>query len=94
MDPVYDEIRFLNSLCKQMRQGKFLPNLGIKVRDDRQEQKKQEQKVFPPESSQCSRETDEQRRKRKTGGKAQIAEMRKLLGMRASTDNQEVTGES
>ncbi|MEN8132988.1 MAG: STY4528 family pathogenicity island replication protein, partial [Pseudomonadota bacterium] len=94
MKPVYDEVSFLHSLCKQMAQGKFLPNLGIKVRDGRQERKKQEQKAFPPESSQRSRETEGQRRKRKAAGKAQIAEMRKILGMRPSTVNQNVTGES
>ena len=40
MKPVYDEISFLHSLCKRMRQGKFLPNLGIKVRDGRRERAK------------------------------------------------------
>jgi hypothetical protein len=94
MKPVYDEVSFLHSLCKQMAQGKFLPNLGIKVRDGRQGRKKSDQSVSPTASSQRSRETDEQRRKRKAAGKAQIAEMRKILGMRPSTVNQDVTGES
>jgi hypothetical protein len=94
MNPVYDELSFLHALCKQMGEGKFLPNLGVKVRDGRQGRKKSDQSVSPTASSQRSRETDEQRRKRKAGGKAQIAEMRKLLGMRPSTDNQDVTDES
>jgi hypothetical protein len=94
MKPVYDEVSFLHSLCKQMAQGKFLPNLGIKVRDGRQGRKKSDQSVSPTASSQRSRETDEQLRKRKAAGKAQIAEMRKILGMRPSTVNQDVTGES
>ncbi len=94
MQPVYDAISFLHSLCKQMRGGKFQPNLGIKVRDGRQEGEKTDRSVSPAASSRLSRETDEQRRQRKTVGKAQIAEMRKLLGMRAPTVNQDVTGES
>jgi hypothetical protein len=92
MQPVYDAISFLHSLCKQMRSGKFQPNLGIKVRDGRQEGEKTDRRVSPAASSHLSRETDEQRRQRKTVGKAQIAEMRKLLGMRAQTVNQDVTG--
>ena len=94
MKPVYDSLSFLHALCKQMGQGKFQPNLGIKVRDGRQERKKTDQGISPTGSSQLPRATDEQRRKRKVAGKAQIAEMRKLLGMRAPTGNQDVTGES
>jgi hypothetical protein len=94
MKPVYDALSFLHSLCKQMGQGKFIPNLGIKVRDGRQEREKTDQSVSPTESSQLPRETAEHRRKRKAAGKAQIAEMRTLLGMRAPTVNQYVTGKS
>ena len=47
MKPVYDELSFLHSLCKQVEQGKFIPNLGIKLRDGRQEHKKPDQKVSP-----------------------------------------------
>ena len=94
MKPVYDELSFLHSLCKQVEQGKFIPNLGIKVRDGRQERKKADQGITSAGASQLPQETDEQRRKRKVAGKAQITEMRKLLGMRAPTGNQDVTGES
>ena len=31
MRPVYDEIRFLHALCNAARNGKFQPNLGLKV---------------------------------------------------------------
>jgi len=94
MKPVYDELSFLRSLCKQMGQGTFLPNLGIKVRDERREQKKPDPKVPPKTSEQLPRETDEQRQKRRAVSKAQIAEMRKILGMRPTTGNQHVTDES
>ena len=88
MNPVYDEIRFLHSLCKQMRQGKFLPNLGVKVRDGRQNGEKTDQVVTPTVTSQRSRETDAQREQRKAVAKAQIAEMWKQLGMRGASGNQ------
>ncbi len=94
MKPVYDALSFLHSLCKQMEQGTFLPNLGIKVRDERREQKKPDPKVPPKTSEQLPRETDEQRQKRRAVSKAQIAEMRKILGMRPPTGNQHVTDES
>jgi len=94
MNPVYDEIRFLHSLCKQMRQGKFLSNLGVKVCDGRQNGKKTDQIVVPTATSQRTMETDAQREQRKAVAKAQIAEMRKILGMQAPTRNQDVTGES
>jgi hypothetical protein len=94
MTPVYDEISFLHSLCKLMRQGSFQPNLGIKVRDGRRERKKPGPKVPPTNLSQPSRETDEQRQRRKAVSKAEIAKMRKQLGMRAPTVNQGITDES
>jgi hypothetical protein len=94
MKPVYDALSFLHALCKQMRQGKFLPNLGIKVRDGRREWRNTAPRVPPMKSAQLPRETDEQRRKRKAAGKAQITEMRKLLGMRPSTGNQGIRDES
>ena len=94
MKPVYDSLSFLHALCKQMGKGKFLPNLGIKVREGRREPTHRAPRVPPMNAEPPSRETDEQRQKRKVAGKAQIAEMRKLLGMRAPTGNQDVTGES
>ncbi len=35
MKPVYDELRFLHSLCKAVDKGEFIPNLGIKVAEAR-----------------------------------------------------------
>ena len=94
MKPVYDALSFLHSLCKQMEQGTFLPNLGIKVRDGRERRQSTDQSAAPTELSRLPEETDEQRQKRKAAGKAQIAAMRKILGMRPSTGNQYVTDES
>ena len=94
MTPVYDELSFLHALCKQMGQGKFLPNLGIKVRDGRLGRRNASSPVPPMQPARPSRETDEERRERKATYKARISEMRKVLGMRPSTVNQDVTGES
>jgi len=94
MQPVYDAISFLHSLCKQMRHGKFLPNLGINVREGRCREETPDPKgrasnVSPPE-----RQTAAQRQRRTAISQAEIATMRKLLGMRPPTENQDVTGES
>ena len=37
MKPVYDELRFLHSLCKAAQKDEFVPNLGIKVAEARKE---------------------------------------------------------
>jgi hypothetical protein len=94
MNPVYDELSFLRSLCEQMGQGTFLPNLGIKVRDGRREWKRPDPEVPPKTSEQLPGETDEQRQKRRAVSKVQIAAMRKILGMRLPTGNQCVTDEN
>ncbi len=94
MKPVYDELSFLHSLCELVKRGKFLPNLGVKVRNERRGRKKSDRKTASMTVPQRSRETDEQRRKRKAAGKTHIAKIRKRLGMRTPTRNQGVTGES
>ncbi|MCG8060567.1 MAG: STY4528 family pathogenicity island replication protein [Candidatus Thiodiazotropha endolucinida] len=88
MKPVYDEISFLHSLCKLTRQGKFQPNLGIKVRDGRRAGKRLECKGPATNPARSSKETDEQRQKRKAASQAHIAEMRSLLGMSDKTEKQ------
>jgi hypothetical protein len=95
MKPVYDEISFLHSLCKLMKQGKFRPNLGIKVRDWRRgEREKARVDACSGKLHQPPSETDEQRRQRRASGLKHLAEMRKLLGMRGETNNQDVGEES
>ena len=82
MKPVYDEISFLHSLCKQMKLGKFQPNLGIRVRNKRRESNNTDPRMPPMKSERLPKETDEQQQKRMAAGKAQIGEMRRILGMR------------
>jgi len=94
MKPVYDEISFLHALCKLMRQGKFQPNLGIKVRNRRHERKKAGAEASQSKLPQSPRETDEQQRQRKASGLKHIAEIQKMFGTKALTENQEVIDES
>ena len=90
MKPVYDEISFLHSLCKLMKQGKFRPNLGIKVRDRRREREKARVEASSGQLRQPPGETDEQRQQRRASGLKHLAEMRKVLGLSDETNNQEV----
>lgn len=94
MSPVYDEISFLHSLCKQAGRGKFLPNLGIKVRDGRRVGQESGAKSPPTTMLQPSRKTNEQRQKRTAVSQAEIAKMRERLGVKPSTGNHDVIGES
>ncbi len=91
MKPVYDEISFLHSLCKLMSQGKFHPNLGIKVRNRRRERKKASAEVSQSKLAQPPSETDEQRRERRARDLKHIAEIRKMIGMGGKINNQDVT---
>jgi len=94
MKPVYDEISFLHSLCKLMGQGKFQPNLGIKVRNRRRAQKKASVEAHQRALAQPHRETHEQQRQRRASGLQHIAEMRKMVGMREEIKNQDVEEET
>ncbi len=90
MNPVYDEISFLHSLCKLMGQGKFIPKLGVKVRNRRREREKASTEASQSKSSQLPSETDEQRRERRARDSKRIAEIRKMMGRRGTTNNQDV----
>ncbi len=90
MPPVYDEISFLHSLCKLTRQGKFIPNLGVKARNRRCERKKARAEASQSKLSQPPSETDEQQRERNTRGIKHISEIRKIIGIPGTTNNQDV----
>lgn len=94
MKPVYDEISFLHALCKLMRQGKFQPNLGIKVCNRRHERKKASVEASQIKLHQPPGETDEQRQQRRASGRKHIAEIQKMFGVKVQKENQEVTDKS
>ena len=80
MKPVYDEISFIISLCKLTKQGKFQPNLGIKVRDSRIEREAMRQRARTAAAATVSDESEEQREKRRANGQARLSSMRRALG--------------
>jgi len=92
MKPVYDAISFLHALCKRVRKGDFQPNLGIGVCEARAQEVRPdpERMPLPP----TPEETEERRQRRMAICQAEIAKMRKILGMRASTHDQAVSEES
>ena len=83
MKPLYDEMRFLHRLCRAADKGEFVPNLGIKVRDERSEReqanlryrKQQEQSQAESKRRECSR----------ASGQKQLARLRKSLNMPVRT---------
>ncbi|MBT8433644.1 MAG: helix-turn-helix domain-containing protein [Gammaproteobacteria bacterium] len=87
MKPVYDEISFLHSLCKLTRQGKFRPNLGLKVRDQRREQERRRERLPDDRSKLLSTESEPQPEQRFELGLKHLAEMRKVLGVKGNDNN-------
>ncbi len=77
MKPVYDELRFLHSLCKAAQQGEFVPNLGIKVVEARQSRK---QAAEPAQSDAQKEKTAEERERSRAYGLDQLAKLRESLG--------------
>lgn len=90
MKPVYDEIRFLHFLCRASNQGKFVPNLGIKVRDERIEREKaRERHLKRQEQSLAEAKRCENSR---ASGQRQLAELRKSLNMPARPQSDDESG--
>jgi len=94
MKPVYDEISFLFRLCELMKSGKFVPNLGIKVRDARRARETQRQQAARQETDAEPKETEEQRQRRMALAKVRMDEMRKTLGMPTNKDSASEAKES
>ena len=86
MRPVYDEIRFLHALCNAARNGKFRPNLGLKVCHGRLEREHAGQSPREAKATKPAKETDEQRQQRMASGRAHVAELRESLGMQKTSE--------
>jgi len=78
MKPVYDELRFLHSLCKAAQQGEFVPNLGIKVAEARHDRAHH---VPPPENEEQKTKAAEERARNQAYGREQLAKLRASLNM-------------
>ena len=86
MKPVYDEISFLNSLCKLTQRGKFRPNLGIKVRDQRCEHEKHEARPHNDRPELETQESEELQEHRWGVGLKHLTEISKVLGAKVGED--------
>ena len=76
MKPVYDELRFLHSLCKAAQQGEFVPNLGIKVAEVRLDRAHH---VPPPEDEEQKIKAAEERARNQAYGREQLVKLRASL---------------
>ena len=81
MAPLYDELSFLNTLCKVLKKKTFKYNLGIKVHDERQARKRAEKKRSLESGEQSNRQKLEEVRKEIIAGRGPLAEIRKILRM-------------
>ncbi|MCU7804230.1 MAG: helix-turn-helix domain-containing protein [Candidatus Thiodiazotropha sp. (ex Lucinoma borealis)] len=82
MKPLYDELSFLHSLCKALKNGEFKSNLGIKVLEDRIAREKALQKSREERIDRSADKGLQELRSQIKAGKGPIAEIRKTLGMR------------
>ena len=77
MQPVYDELRFLHSLCKAAQRDEFVPNLGIKVAEARLEHRQQPATL---NDAQKKTETVEEKENSRAYAREQLAILRESLG--------------
>ncbi|MBR9910306.1 MAG: helix-turn-helix domain-containing protein [Gammaproteobacteria bacterium] len=82
MKPVYDELRFLHSLCKAAQQGEFVPNLGIKVAEAR---KTRFSPALPPKNAEQQASTSREQKRVQAYGLEQLAKLRQSLGLDSKT---------
>lgn len=90
MKPVYDEMRFLHFLCRAANKGEFVPNLGIKVRDERIEREKARLRYLKQQER--SLEEVKRRDSSSASGQRQLAELRKSLSLAARSKNNDESG--
>ena len=81
--PVYDALRYLHHLCVQVNRGGFVPNLCLKVQAER-DRRRQEAERLREEA--VARERERKERLERPPGENPIAEIRKMLGMPASSE--------
>lgn len=90
MKPVYDEMRFLHFLCRASNKGEFVPNLGIKVRDERIEREKVRLRSLKQQEQGLAEA--KRRDSSNASGQQQLSELRKSLNLpvRPRTDDDSV----
>jgi hypothetical protein len=86
--PVFDELRYLQRLCRLVKRGRFKRNLGLKVQHQREQRAQEEARRRQARSELID---DAQRRERQQArwrvGDNPLAEARRVLGMPDRKDN-------
>lgn len=85
MPPLYDDLSFLNTLCKALKNGTFKFNLGIKVEESRQVKKRAELEKLVDITDQSDSEKLKELRREIVAGRGPLANIRKILGMHKSS---------
>ena len=93
MAPLYDEMSFLFSLCKAMKNGQFRENLGIKVHEERHAREKARRKRAE-RSVEKPNPGAQELRDRIAAAEGPLAEMRKSLGIPNSLTQDDGTDKS
>ena len=90
MSPVYDEMRFLHYLCRAVKKGDFVPNLGIKVRDERIEREKARLRYKKQQEDSLAEAKRREEHRSFESGQQRLDEIRKSLHMprRVKTDDE------
>lgn len=76
--PVYDELRYLHHLCKQVNQGGFVENLGLKVQTERERRRAEAEFLREEAATRNQERTAPASRSR---GENALAEIRKQLNL-------------
>lgn len=90
MKPVYDEMRFLHFLCRAANKSEFVPNLGIKVRDERIEREKVRLRYLKQQEQSLAEA--KRRDSSSVSGQQQLAELRKSLNLPARPKTDDKSG--
>ena len=94
MKPVYDELNFLQSLCNLTRRGKFRPNLGLRVKEARENQTRHNEIALRRAAKRPEKETGDERRIRIAERRSRLAELRRVLVGAPAIKNQKVMTET
>ncbi len=92
MSPVYDEMRFLHFLCRAANKGEFVPNLGIKVRDERIEREKARLRYLKQQEDSLAEAKRREENRSHESGQQRLAEIRKSLHMSARVQSDDEPG--
>ena len=74
--PVYDELRYLHHLCRQVNQGGFVENLGLKVQTERDRRKGEAERL---RKEAATRDQERKTSPSRSRGENALAELRKQL---------------